>query len=375
MMEKGISPKELVKIIKDNPDINFIGVAVTPWHAISVDASIAWLKDHGTDVKGICLISPHMDFGYVTDTSAFSNAVSLKYRYKYSNNAYRLLKRKYYFYKFVFGNRYTRKHDNPFYLLSCGMSVDIGSYVYEILPHKHIRFILTEEGIGAFLGTVVPQKLTHNNTLLSYLKYLKQKHYRSMTDYVAKHHDILDQRMFKQKEDGELELNKELVPYYRDSITDKAKKTIKENKIVDLHNSVLLCTTAWIRNDIQDEEDYKVLLKVCDLLHSKGINIILKPHPRDSFFAQRAAQLHAQPLKQSYPIEMLCAISRPKAIIGYSSTALVTAKLFWDIPAFCLSDLMEQSKMNDYYLKETGNFKKRFRNIISFPQSLAEIDI
>lgn len=370
--KKEITAKDLVEIIKANPDINFVANAVTPWHAIAIDASIMWLQDQGVDVRGLCLLEPHMDYGYVCDTSVFTNTVSKKYMYKYSFHPYHLIRRKYYFYRFIFGNVHKRNSDNLVYLLSPGTNVDIGSYVYELLPHKHIRYILTEEGVGTYLGTCEREIPTYNS-FITFLKYLKTIHRYSMIDYVEKHHEVVNNRLFTEDEDGELILNERIVPYYRDSVYDKAKRALGEAAKFDLRDSVLLCTNAWYRDKVKDDEDYKVLLDVCNNLHAKGVKIILKPHPRDAFFAEHAKNLHAEIMEHSYPIESMCSISQPKAIIGYSSTALVTAKLFWNIPVYCLSDMLDQSKLDDLYLKETGKFKKKFHNYVCFPKRMDEI--
>lgn len=373
--KKEITAKDLVEIIKANPDINFVANAVTPWHAIAIDASIKWLQDQGVVLKGLCLLEPYTDYGFACDTNVFTNTVSKKYLYKYSFHPYHLLRRKFYFYRFIFGNAHKRKSDDIVYLLSADRRINIGSYIYELLPHKHICFILTEEGVGTYLGTQEPIIPTYNS-FISYLKYLKFKHKISMNHYVEKHHEVVNNRLFTEDEDGELILNERIVPYYRDSVYDKAKRALGEAAKFDLRDSVLLCTNGWWpRSKVKDDEDYKVLLEVCNNLHAKGIKIILKPHPRDAFFAQHAKDLNAEIMEQSYPIEPICSISRPKAIIGYSSTALVTAKLFWNIPVYCLSDMLDQSKLDDFYIKETVNFKKKFHNYVCFPKRLEEIVI
>ena len=72
-MMQTISIKEIVLLIITDK-VNFIATAITPWHAIGVDACVLKLIDDGIDVSGIILIEMHTVGGYVIDESHFTNS-------------------------------------------------------------------------------------------------------------------------------------------------------------------------------------------------------------------------------------------------------------------------------------------------------------
>ena len=56
--------------------INFIGTAVTPWHAHGIDCAIKYIRSQGRTVKGLVFIKPALKEGkiyYILDEQNFVN--------------------------------------------------------------------------------------------------------------------------------------------------------------------------------------------------------------------------------------------------------------------------------------------------------------
>ena len=369
----------LVRLIKQTPDMNFISFATTPWHIIGIEAALLWMQERGEKPDGLCLVVPHYRSGIVCDENTYKNEFSKKFLFiSDKKRPYPFIKNRYLLMKFAYRDVSKKKKDENFYLAACYFNIDLGMCIYNLLRRRHIVHLITDEGVGTYLGTLeieCPRDTFRFSSVLKNPRYLsKWQHYR-IWRYIDKHHEVKDLRLFFQDDDGSVRVNEEIAPFFKKAIENEASKTSNRLKETDLSDKVLLCTTAWIRDKIFDDEDYRVLRAVCDDLHRKGYEIFLKPHPRDNFFVDHAAELHAKVFDVPCSLEVLCAVNPPKAIVGYSSTALVTANLFWNIPAFCLCGMLDQSKLDILYQKESLNFSSVFKRYLILPQSLDDINI
>lgn len=380
-MEKNniIDLNGLEKLVKQNPDINFVSFAVTPWHITGIEAALLWMQERGEKPNGVCLVTPHYRSGIVCDVNTYKNGFSKKFLFiSDKKRPYSWIKNRYLLMKFAYRDVSKKKKDENLYLIAPSYNIDIGMYLYRLLRHRHVVHLITEEGVGTYLGTlkieVPPPTFGLSSTIKNPRNLSKWQHYR-IKKYIDKHHEIKDLRLFFQDDDGSVRVNEEIAPFFKKAIENEASKTSNRLKETDLSDKVLLCTGAWIRDKVFDDEDYRVLRAVCDDLHRRGYEIFLKLHPRDNFFVDHAAELHARVFDVPCSLEVLCAVNPPKAIVGYSSTALVTANLFWNIPAFCLCGMLDQSKLDILYQKESLNFSSVFKRYLILPQSLDDINI
>ena len=86
MAIKGIFNHEndIINVIRNQPSINFIAFAITPWHALSIDALILKLNTQGVNIKAAIVIVEHCQSGYVINEHHFTNNCAIYY--KLSNN-------------------------------------------------------------------------------------------------------------------------------------------------------------------------------------------------------------------------------------------------------------------------------------------------
>lgn len=370
--DKTIDLDQVQNILKEHPEMNFWADGVTPWHALGIDASILYLQDLNTNPRGICTIPPLGISGYVCDKTVFVNTVSEKYFASDRAKAAKpLFLRLFCQYSFLFHNIKNKNSRDVFYVISSYCNFDFAQRCAKLFPQRRICCTVVDEGVGVYSDTVT---FTVDSKIGFWGRVLRLFNSWLATLIFSKSDGIIYNRLFFQHIDKSVSVNKKIFPYYKTVIDERAKRAAHSFS-VDLTQSVLICTGAWKRSEIQDDEDLVVLIKVCNYLHAAGCNLLLKLHPRDNFFQAQAEKLHATIVDTTLTTEIMCAISKPKALIGFSTTSLVTAKLFFDIPAFCVADMLDRSKIGKFYLKETGNFKKVFANQIAFPKRENEIII
>ena len=97
-------------------------------------------------------------------------------------------------------------------------------------------------------------------------------------------HPVINMNIFKQSIFGkELLDNKFVYPYYHHVFQMQCEKKQEE---LDLRKTIVICTTAWKRNSVLDNEDLRVLKIITDDLFARGYSLALKTHPRDHFFVK-----------------------------------------------------------------------------------------
>ena len=171
-------------------------------------------------------------------------------------------------------------------------------------------------------------------------------------------------------------VNFKIIPYYKKAFKICCDFRNIDVKKTEIEKSVIICTTAWERTHIIDDEDLRVLRDVCNYLNSMGVRLFLKTHPRDKYFISKSTDLGCEILEtKGFVLESIFSFATPMAVISFSSTTLVTANLIWNIPVFCLSKMLDRTKISSYYLNEIDGFYRTFKRNICFVDNLKDIVI
>jgi hypothetical protein len=131
---------------------------------------------------------------------------------------------------------------------------------------------------------------------------------------------------------------------------------------------------AYKRSGIFNMADIKLLKNLIDLLKKEGLPVIIKPHPRESDCAERYGSLKCE-IFDNINISLESILGSSKniiAVISFSSTALVTSKLLFDIKAISIINLLQLSDFSLEYQNEMASFSKVFGNIIDMPSSFMQ---
>ncbi|SHM18157.1 polysialyltransferase family glycosyltransferase [Fibrobacter sp. UWB7] len=359
--------KYLIQILQNNPNIGYIARAITPWHAIGVDSAISNLQEKHNSIQGISLITPHSKTGFCCDETIFTNNSNYKFRINPYNHGLNKIKLFFLFYIFLLSNFLKRKKKDVFII---GSTPDplLAILAFKYLPNRHIKFLLIDDGAAKYMGTLHPEKPSKG--IINHLKYF---HFAYMGNVFITNHLDVDSFCFLKKYQDEWIKNDEILPYYRQTLK-KLSKNVKIQSIFP-QKTFVICTTAWNREQILNNEDLKQLKMVCSILHNHGFNLLLKPHPRDSFFIQHKDDLYCSLLNaDSTAMEVICEKYRFQGIISFSSTILVTAKILFNIPTFNISELLNQSNISKFYLNEIDSFKKTFKQSTYFVKNLADFE-
>lgn len=365
---------------KDDAGYNLVAVAFTPWHALSIDALILYLQQQHVQVNAAIVITAHPQTGYVLDESFFTNDRATYYYDSFFHdeairneipigkkqvNRIKAIRN---YYKGVFSKKsnlptlYYVTNSYPWMMVVRRLQSEL---------HKNVIITYSEEGVASYMGTLADP----NRMIIRGLRDLKDFiRYQVFGNYVYRaFHPEVSLKIFNKGLFG-LRVNTSVLPYYRASFDALNRQKKLEINTSIIEQSMIICTTAWDRKQVHDDEDLRVLKNVCDYLRCGGVNILLKTHPRDTFFAPKANQLNSQLLDiESFPMECICEACRPKGIISFSSTILVTAKVFWNIPTYCLADMLDMSKIGEIYQNEVACFRRTFKNFTQFISSPEKI--
>lgn len=370
-MKKKYSYFQAKKIINSADNINYIARAVTPWHALGIEASVKYLESkYDTKLSGYVIILPHYLSGYAIDDKYFSNISANVIRID-AHNWRSFIASQITIIEFIFWSLFIKKRDGNFFIIS-PLSFDISfiALFTKRLGSINPNFVRVDEGVAYYMTTGKRKPFKSKNIIVQLKNYLV--HYENILgDRLINKNKFIDTTMFVKKNCGQLVKNEIIYPFYRE-LFKKEKNYILENR----NKYVIICTTAWNRLGIKDDEDLGVLVEVCKILRSFGYEILIKPHPRDSYFIEQEAKLKAKIIdSKSSSLEALLenSISKPTCIISFSSTTLVTSNLFWNLKTVCLSNLLNRNNISPVYLEEIDSFKHTFKNFTFFPDSLEDL--
>lgn len=356
---------EIWSILNSELSYNFFAVAVTQWNALSIDVLLRQLSEFNT-IKACIVIQSHFNNGFLIDESFFTNTCSSYFYLDTSvskvSNVKHASKSIANYYKGVFNLLKHDRNTTTLFYSTYDHSIPEAVLTQNIQQVINRPFCVcyTEEGIGAYMGTF-------NNT---YGGWKQVNSFRSLHAYVRYSlfgryvyrlfHKTYSSLLYNENLLG-LKVNYSILPYYRKVFEERSKSINSVIDIEKISKSVVLCTTGWYRDDIIDDEDFRVYLDICGTLNKMGIPVILKAHPRDLFFPKQSNQLKCIVLDEyNLTIEGICSMVTPIAIFAFSSTALVNAKLFWNVTTICLTDLLDRSKLGSKILAEIDAFKTVF---------------
>ncbi len=375
----------LTETLEDNGNYNLVASAITPWHAISIDALIFYLQDKGIDINAAITICAHRQTGFAIDERFFvndcatyyldsglrNNDTHIKKGVKTQLSIWKRICNVGNYYYSVFKYAICSKEKVPLYYVDRLPSVKLVWYFCN--NNRKVVICYSDEGVATYMGTLKARVPIYHqskgfNGFREYVRF-----YLIGNKLFCAMHKKETSKIFKQKPWG-LVVNKTILPYYIkvfDRLNKKFELDLDKNII---SRSIIICTSAWDRDRIKEQEDFVVLKRVCDFLIGQGNRLLLKTHPRDKFFETKIKDLGCDLLDtKGVPIECVCAYSMPKAIISFSSTALITAKVFWNISSICISDMLDRCKIDPFYLNEIDCFKRTFSKHIKFVKNELEV--
>lgn len=366
---KTIDNQGLVELLKCNNDIAYVATAITPWHAIGVVASI--MSQKLEDKRGIVLIIVHSTFGkLLIDDSNFSQLGDNIEVYIYTvpsskEKAIILLTTS----QFILQQLNNKKQERELFILSFhSINILMGAAICNKISNLRVHMLYYDEGLA------------------TYFPYQKVEPYKGLFNAFGRSLDTLYRRIYMYyrptinacmfiNDKQEIGQNNYIIPYYRDSITTSGDDKLLPNLEL-FEDSIIICPNAWTRSEVDNNVDCNLVLRLVDNLYKNNIKFIIKLHPRDDWSRSIYYKYSEFILEDTY-LSMEAILSKlhikPKALVGFSSTILVTAKLFWEIPTINIADLVENKYISKIYWNEKYYFSEIFGSYVSSPKSFDDL--
>ena len=358
-----LSIAEIADLVVKNNEINFVGFAITPWHLLGVESCINYLKkDKNLQINSGLVIMKHRQTGFALNESDVSQK-DFKFVVKH-NEKFVIKKEIIRFLQYIVFFFKKKKTSEDIYI-ACPAKLHLmfGNEIFR-KTNKNIRFIITDEGVAQYMNTLFKGKGVEKKIAI----------YRSINSFFnrifLKKGEVISHTLLQPTLNDEYVINQQVVDSY--------KKIIKNKYSEDCYpfdnNAILICTTAWKRDDIVNNEDTILLKKVIKICKQIGYKIYLKTHPRDKYFETIATEICDIQLDATVPVECVyCQSKLPKFIMSFSSTVLVTAKLFTEMQPICLTDLLERNRISMFYITEIDAFKNAFEKFVFFPNNFKKL--
>ncbi len=377
----------LVRIVKDE-QINFIGSAVTPWHAHGIDCAIRYLQGQGITVNGLILIKPAVKQGQICHLLSEKNFTAGGCRFFkvpaiYDKNPLSIVKSLVRSYRSVswYNKQYKEEKDKIIYI-AAPWHIDIFCFIqlFQSLDNSYgFRLMLVEEGLSSYFPKIATKTHVWNTLKVNkcgvrlILSFLLTVLGMTLRWRFENHTEWINLNLLV-KVNGRLLPNTVSLKYYHQVLTfyTLANKNVLPNE--DLNGSVVICTMAYLHSEIQDNEDVNALMRVVKAIKQKGLTAYLKPHPRDNDYCNRYAALGCEFIDCPCSVEALF-VNSPKirAVVSFSSTSLVTAQTLFGIKGISILNILDKQKFGMYIREEMDSFLSCFSGVVAIPKSVEEL--
>lgn len=373
-----LNNNELIEIIKKDKSINLIAIAKTPWHAISMQAAL-------TKISAADNLNGYILFGAddYENPKPLINKASLKlpengsYRMDYhSGEVYsgskikNLMNKVHDFLYFL----HHKKGEKAFYVLH-PMSVysTLVPKIKKALPECKVISVITDEGLGSYMRSDLNWAAEALQITGSKKEFMRTFISRPLNRFYERKafalSECIDFRLLK-KDHGVYSENKSAVPYYKAAL---ASSELNEQDYKYYEKAVVISAQLYHEtNQIKNNADLKLYKAIIEKLKKADISVILKPHPRDKNTDRYKTLNCIVEKNNTAPQESIfeCLKIKPRAIIGFTSTSLVTSKIFYGVRGISLNNLLLAEDIDSSLKNEFQSFKKAFSGVIEIPNSI-----
>lgn len=379
-MIKSISIHQVASLIK-REQINFIGTAISPWHAHGIDCCILNLLDKGVEVNGIIIIEMHNISGYIIDKSNFKNNCCSFYYLKKNKFEGFYAESNYFLNKFKsLYNNINQEFTHDLYVASpWHINLNLFKYIVDQLNRKNFKFYVFDEGLSTYFSSseslfAIWRDSGLNKTLFEQILSFIYRFLNFYTDkFLEKNISYTNMNIFLRKKNV-LCLNHKSIKYYESFLKNNYQCNSKKYSFLN-NNTVIICTMA-ISSDEMDLDGYIKFLKgIISFLKKLNKNIVIKPHPRESDYKNKYSKLDCILFDDNdYSLESVLVNYQIDALIGFSSTSLVTSSIFFECNSISLVNMFNVRCFDVKIRKEIKDFKSIFSSFVSFPNGYFELE-
>lgn len=391
-IESSAINKRIINILS-NDDLDFIAYIITPFHALGVDAFVYDLfKKYGCKLEGLVIILEHDRSGFVTNETHFNCSTFANIRFLYvqkpsfseKKGSFKLVK---IVSEILIGflkvkiNTFYRKKD--LYVISV-MSTPISLFRLfddrKVISKYSPKFVKIDEGLGTYMDKDF-WKLTRrydlngmesSRTHLEKIRIICISKTSNVVKYFINNCFKIESRLIFIQKSQSLLPNKLSINAY------KAILGLNNNDIPEIiypvirKKWIIFASQAFVDYGQINAADYLSILKeIISVLTEKNYNVALKPHPRESVNLYKSIineKKNVFILPKSLTLENLLQF-HPHATIGFTSTALVTSNLFYDVPSISIIEMLLKATDDPLLTITAKQFKLKFEKFVYLADS------
>jgi hypothetical protein len=252
--------------------------------------------------------------------------------------------------------------------------------LYRHYPTSSIHIIFLEEGIGAYIrnpsrweerGT---EKMEGIQKKFSVMKnHFVYKIWQRPLLLLLRNKQMLRYFHIFDKDNGNLIPNAEVCSAFAEAF----RKQPLRNKISSsLYQDAVVVNSQPFFEELNSTIDIQCYQQISIICNKLNIPFFLKPHPREKNldrYRNNRIKLDVQNADVSQECIFANSESKPKVIVGFFSTTLITSHLFWGIPAISLGKIEDCQSLNGYST-DLHRFMEIFSKQLIIPKSYIELE-
>lgn len=371
-----LSEKELMLFFRENSSMQFVALSKTPWHAHNVDLAVRRLCQEEGDVQGVVFILPFNGKFLLSEDSFAPYTQSRVQFFQLARNEkvelFEAVKRKLLSLRFFCFRQRTK--GEKFWVISPEQPAPVYFALLNVVyPSARLISIVVDEGLGLYMPHNKIFAMFRENGWRRCAKRVALWLFtQKFVSYCLKMKgNFYDWTLFQKQ--GRFHVTSK--QREKELLVEVLADFVKEKKISSeiYENAVVFLTQPFV------EEDEVLYAEYCKLMQKLRVNEtwVHKPHPRERDL-NIYEHLNMQVDSENKGISAECIFQhsdkKPRVVVGFSSTALVSAKLLWDIPAVSLIKLMQHKALPQSTKNDFEGFEKVFGEYVVFPKTIEELE-
>lgn len=368
------------RVISNDETINFFAYAMTPLHAVGVNAVMAYLNSKGIYLNGYIIICSHSKTGkHVSETDFFVNGNNIRivdgepdFKKKRSNIDK---------FKGKLCSVDSINHDKSKVYVTYS-HIDLELYNIIKQSGREYTFFILDDGGASYVSRMhnavsfATIYSPYNSLIKTYMHICKAVLRTLLSEYfekkLARSKRIIDFRIFTS---NLFEKNSISSPYYIEAF----KKLGTEKDSFAYNQPYILINTQCFKecNMTDGIIDYNLYDKIVSIIKKYFNCIVVKPHPRELDAGEKYKDFGCEVFtRNNVTQEVLLANSTklPVVIISISSSTLLNATGLFGIPAISLAKMLLQEDLIKETRNETLNYVKQYKDVIAFPNSFDDFE-
>lgn len=373
-MNKVIDESYIADRMRQEEQIDCLAIVISSWHYLHALATIRFLKAQGKVRKAIILAGPHGRNGIIVDQCLWESEETDIEKYCFQAKDLPPLQK---VAKYLADKRIKGR---DFYLLrAVGPSPELAAALWQTGLHRNYISVVIDEGLGYYLRNTKGWLLETGKQGWSRLEFaekmFKEWMYQRYTKIALKCRKQLIYNTFFLRRRRKLTVNCECIDCLREVMEDAVhlyshvEGTIYENRLI-------ICTQVFHDlGQIRNDADMVVIRQICNEAEKNHIGVVIKPHPRETDIDKYRGLGAEVEENHGVPMEiMLAGLQRkPVALVGITTTSLVSASVLWGMKTFSIVGLVGQENFAREVREDIDHFPRIFAKYVTLPKTVNDI--